>query len=519
MKMPQFLHGKKFRYGSVSVALTVVIVAAVILFNAAFTALARKNLWYIDMTPEPRFTLSDAAKTYLDGLDADKEVVVQFCDSKDAWESNSTQREVLKTVEDMAKEHSNIKLEFINIYANPTAVAGYSERTGKAVTTQNVIIKSGTEVRMHALKEFFTFDSTQQNITGYNGEQIIVSSMLAVTQAEMPLLCATNNHGEQDLFDADNGVLFLMEQIGFKIQYINLELEEIPADCRLLLVYGPTRDFLERSATSDVSEIDKLEAYLAGNRSMMIFFNDHTPKLPNLEQFLGEWGIAIARKTDETYQVQDLSHSQTVDGRTLVATYSEGGTGADITAQLRASGYPKTVVFPNATALQFSDLYTVEYVESDVAYNYARYSKGAVSRLCYKVFESSTDATARAGGLLVDKEEDERYNYMLLACQSVDDFEYNRTRHSFILASSSTAFASSAAVDSRYGNRTVLSYACNVMGSLSVPVSIDCKYYASTDIVAMTTKAANQYTAVLALLPALTAVVVGVVVLVRRKYA
>ena len=138
MKTPQFLHGKKFRYGSVSIALTVVIVAAVILFNAAFTALARKNLWYIDMTPEPRFTLSDAAKTYLDGLDADKEVVVQFCDSKDAWESNSTQREVLKTVEDMAKEHSNIKLEFINIYANPTAVAGYSERTGKAARLREI---------------------------------------------------------------------------------------------------------------------------------------------------------------------------------------------------------------------------------------------------------------------------------------------------------------------------------------------------------------------------------------------
>ena len=519
MRMPKFLHGKKFRYGSVSVALTVVVVAAVILFNAAFTALARKNLWYIDMTPEPRFTLSEAAKTYLDGMDESKEIVIQFCDTKDAWESNTTQREVLKTAEDMAKAHDNVKLEFINIYANPTAVAGYSERTGKAVNTQSVIIKSGTELRMHALKEFFTFDSTQQNITGYNGEQIFVSAMLAVTQAESPLLCATINHGEQDRFNTDNAVLLLMEQIGFKIRLLDLAREEIPADCRLLLVYGPTVDFLERSATSDVSEIDKLEAYLSGNRSMMVFFDDHTPKLPNLEQFLGEWGIAIARKSDETYQVQDASTSLTVDGRTPVATYSEGGTGADVTAQLRASGHPKAVVFPNATALRFADLYTVEYVESDVAYNFARYSAGATNRLCYKVFESSTDATARAGGLLVDKEDDERYNYMLLACQSVDDFEYNRTRHSFILASASTAFASSAAVDSRYGNRTVLAYACNTMGSLSVPVSIDCKYYASTDIVAMTAKAANQYTAVLALLPALTALVVGVVVMVRRKYA
>jgi len=519
MRTPNFIHAKKFRYGSVSVALTIVVVAAVILFNAIFTALARKNLWYIDMTPEPRFTLSDEAKTYLGTMDQTKEVVVQFCDSKEVWESNTTQREVLKSVEDMAKAYSNIRIEYVDIYANPRAVEGYSERTGKAINTQSVVIKSGTELRVHALKEFFTFDSTQQTITGYNGEQILVSAVLAVTQAESPLLCVTTGHGEEDMFNTDNAVLLLMEQIGFKIQFVDLAHENIPDDCRLLLIYGPTVDFLERSASSDISEIDKLEAYLARGRSMMVFFNDHTPKLPNLEQFLGEWGIAIARKSDEIYQVQDTDNSLTTDGRTNVATYSVGGTGADITAQLRASKDPKTVVFPNTTALKFADLYTVEYVQYDDAYNFARYNSGAVDRLCYKVFESSTSATARAGGLVVNKEDDERYNYMLLACQTVNDFENNRTRRSFILASASTAFAGAGAVDSRYGNRTVLAYACNTMGSLSVPVSLDCKYYASTDIVNMTVKAARQYTIVLALLPALTALTVGVVVMVRRKYA
>ena len=116
MRMPKFVHNKKFRYGSVSVTLTIVVVAAVILFNAAFTALARKNLWYIDMTPEPVFTLSDAAKTYLDTMDATKEVTIQFCDSKDVWESNATQREVLKSALDMQKAYGNVKVEYTDIY-------------------------------------------------------------------------------------------------------------------------------------------------------------------------------------------------------------------------------------------------------------------------------------------------------------------------------------------------------------------------------------------------------------------
>lgn len=519
MRVPNFVHAKKFRYGSVSVTLTVVVVAAVILFNAAFTALARKNLWYIDMTPEPRFTLSDEAKTYLDSMDTDKEVTIQFCNSRDVWESNSTQREVLKSAEDMAKAYPNIKLEYVDIYSHPRAVEGYSERTGKSISTQSVIVKSGTELRVFALKEFFSFDTNEQNITGYNGEQIFVSAVLAVTQAESPLLCATVNHGEIDMFEGDEAILYLLEQIGFTIRLIDLSREEIPDECRLLLIYGPTVDFLEKSASSDVSEIDKLDAYLAGNRSMMVFFNDHTPKLPNLEQFLGEWGIAVARKGDDVYQVQDTANSLTTDGRTNVATYSVGGTGADITEQLRAASHPKTVVFPYTTALKFSDLYTVEYIESDTIYNFASYLSGTTDRVCYKVFESSTDATARAGGLLVEKAADERYNYMLLSCQTVNDMENGRALHSFILASASTSFASSASVDSRYGNRTVLAYACNIMGSLSVPVSLNCKYYASTEMVNMTAKAANQYTVVLALLPALTALTAGVIVMVRRKYA
>ena len=59
-------HSKKFRYGSVSLAFTIIIIAAVILFNAIFTALSRKFVWYIDMTSEQVYTLSDEAFFFFD---------------------------------------------------------------------------------------------------------------------------------------------------------------------------------------------------------------------------------------------------------------------------------------------------------------------------------------------------------------------------------------------------------------------------------------------------------------------
>ena len=41
-----FMHSRKFRYGSVSVALTAAFIAAVVIINVIFTALSNKFMWY-----------------------------------------------------------------------------------------------------------------------------------------------------------------------------------------------------------------------------------------------------------------------------------------------------------------------------------------------------------------------------------------------------------------------------------------------------------------------------------------
>jgi hypothetical protein len=60
MKKPAFLNSKKFRYGSVSTTVTVMFIAFVLVFNIIFSTIADRNSWYIDMTDEQVFTLSDA---------------------------------------------------------------------------------------------------------------------------------------------------------------------------------------------------------------------------------------------------------------------------------------------------------------------------------------------------------------------------------------------------------------------------------------------------------------------------
>ena len=61
------LNSRKFKHGSVSFALTVLIIAAVLILNVIASALASRFSWmYLDMTAEGLYTLSDECIDLLD---------------------------------------------------------------------------------------------------------------------------------------------------------------------------------------------------------------------------------------------------------------------------------------------------------------------------------------------------------------------------------------------------------------------------------------------------------------------
>ena len=57
--------GQKLRYGSVSAALTAAVLVAVILLNVAVSALCVGRRWFMDMTPDALYTLTDDAERLL----------------------------------------------------------------------------------------------------------------------------------------------------------------------------------------------------------------------------------------------------------------------------------------------------------------------------------------------------------------------------------------------------------------------------------------------------------------------
>ena len=560
--------GKKLRYGGISAIVTTVVVAAIILFNVIFSALSQKFTLYADLTPDLLFTLSDecidlirngddefenssspiemvdkiraenaqynADNGFSEGMDGYRDenlkINLVFCDDPDVWEGDTSMNYVYNTAKELVTEFpDHIQITNYNIIHNPSAVTKYKTNALSTISTSNVIIEFGTEFRVRALKSFYTFNSDDdEEPWAYNGEKAFASSILSVTRAESPLACITVDHGESF---TDVTLIETLVDAGYVIDDINLRTEEIPADCRLLVIFNPIEDFRVKDGTSDIDEIAKIDKFLDETNSMMVFMSPDSPVLRNLEEYLAEWGIKFDRYSDASgtypYMIKDDANSLTTDGFTVVSEYVTDNPMKGITEDMRSRPTPQSVVFKNAMSISPSDIYSPQrYVneeDSTIAYDFASYSVDGTSRSIYNLFTTSDNAEAWANGVAVEKASAQ--NKLALMTVSVEDRTTQESNYttvneaSYIVACGSTQFASEAFLQSNaYGNTDLLLSVCRSIGREPVPVGLGFKPFADFTIDTIETKDATQYTVVLTVVPIVVATVFGVVVLVRRKH-
>jgi len=546
------LHSRKFKYGSAAVIMTCVIIAAVVLVNVLFSALASKFLWYTDLTAESLYTLSDAAVEAI--ADIDKDVDIIFCDSPDNLMSNSTQRYVYETALGLEKANKNVHVSTVDIWRNPTAVNKYKANSKSKIYSSSIIVASGSEFRVYTLRSMYVFnDSSDDTPWSYNGEKKLCAAILAVTKAESPVCLITYTHGEPFVTSSDlsanSDLLDLLTDAGYRIRLVNLtndsaiELKstgseyqstemapgsDVFADARLMLIYDPQDDFLVKDGVSDISEIEKLDKFLDGTNALMVFVDPSTPKLPNLEEYLEEWGITFDRTTmllgsEESNVIRDLQNSVTANGLSVVGTYTTKGLGASIHSDMRTT-YPPKVIFPNAMGISYSsNYYMTSYEDEDDSSNnftyYTYYSNG-VPRAIYNVFTTSSTAEEMVNGAVVKTATAlEPFNLMTVTRES--RMADNTTEdYSYVVACGSTEFLQKALLQSNtYGNSDVMLSVLRAVGKELAIANLSHKPFASTTIENITTAQANRYTAILVIIPAVAAIASGVYILVRRKYA
>ena len=496
--------GKTRRFGTVAVLLTVLTVVTVILLNGIVTKLALRYGWYIRMTPQLTFPVTDACYDYLDryvmdSVSTEEPLRIIFCDEEQNIRSSGTQAYVLTTATELAERYpGKVRIEYLNVWENPSVARAYGVKA-----STSVVVAQGDRSRVCTLKDFFQFSiRDSETPVAYNGEKRLAVAMKAVLSANAPVCYFTMNHGESM---SDYSLMFAATDAGYMVNYLDSLSFDIPADCDLLISYNPGQDFAARDSVTGISEIEKLDAYLSRGGKMMVFVSADTfaaGSFGNLEGFLADWGVTFdhakgASGVEECYSIRDTAHSLSTDGYTILGKVADTGKAGEMMRQVTG-----TVRLANATGISPADGWSV-------AGN--QWSSG--ERTAYALLRSYPGAEAWAGGRAVART-DEGFNLITLT-QAGESGSAGS-----LLVCSSVEYAKEAAMQSGvYDNETLLLAAVEAMGKTDTPMHLASQPFSDRSIHILTTAAARRITIALAAVPAGLSLAVGLVVLVRRKTA
>ncbi len=546
---------------------TGVILAVVLLLglNILFPFLMRKNGGGIDATPENLYTLTEKMKDTCSKLKG--EVTITFCDDPDRLLAYHDTRYVYYMAIQLAKLNDHIHVETVNLSDNPTAVNRFKATSATVIEPQDVIVSCGARYRVLDAAAFWTVgedsatDGDEIEYYSFNGEYKLASALLSVTSIEEPIVCFAYGHGEHiyveendtenahlaELSDPERSAFYgLMKNAGLKVQYIDLDTEEIPEDCVLLVMDGPTRDYeiKDPSSISENNAIKKVHNFLSRTETgSWMLFKDPDVTLPNLEELSADWGVRFENDAYVRGSAEDTLTNAEGNRQTLIVTLNsnEDSTPYMIYKDLMGISIPPRMVVENSGAVRMSWLSTSSGSSGLVNVH------GYYFDFMYSG-DNSVDVDIATGNQNIDSRDAHAYALAGLGMRERHDTYSDTNVFSYHFGAASTSLTENAYLDDpAYSNYDVLyatvryisrvdEYASLELGGVSlnspipggkplvsttIPESGYSKYDEETAETAyypaLTSKTATIWAVVLVAIPALAAGVTGTILLVKRK--
>ena len=255
---------------------TFLIVAILLVAYVAINLCAQENnLPKIDVTENKIYTITDASKKALEGINQDVKIYAY------GFEEDGSFIDLLKQYN---KANEKITYEVLTEESNLEMVTKYDLSEGYFV----VIIQSGnSEKVIDASTEFSSYDyTTYQTID--TTEQVITNSILGLTQENKPKVYMTQGHQEYDSTSIARLVAQLQNE-AFEVEFINLATSGVvPEDCDILAIISPAQDFMDVEVTAVTDYI---------NKGGKIFFSmdviSETVSLTNLQKILDQYGVSV----------------------------------------------------------------------------------------------------------------------------------------------------------------------------------------------------------------------------------
>ena len=311
-KFKKFMKSRKAKHGTVAMAITALVIVMVIVLNIIIGLLVNRfpDL-ELDLTSKNSFALQDDTIDYVSHLNND--VTVYILMEKDKFEGQGTYFvQAQKMLNKMAsKSDGKMKIKYVDLTSNPSFTSNYPNVDWQSSSANNIVlVESGKQYKVLTLTDCFEYDEQTYNyygtysFTGTKIEQAVVTAILNVTTDDKVVVDMIKGNNEQDY----SSLKSLLENNAYQVNEVSLATGDFDKDAKVAIMYAPSVDLDEKI-------VEKLSTWLSNDgkygRSLIYVPTADMGEMPNLDDFLKEWGMSIDRgyvfETDETALVNASS--------------------------------------------------------------------------------------------------------------------------------------------------------------------------------------------------------------------
>lgn len=279
MAKKNIFNSRRLKYGSLSTALTVALVAVVIILNIVCTMLTTNYSLKLDITGEDLYKLNTQTLQIIDKTEKE----VTFTVFADETEYTAQFKEILRRI---VRTKDLFTLKFVDPDKNPTFASSFGSQYD--IKEGALIMQCGKKLRIVQMEEMYQTDNETGSLT-YLLEERVASGLLNFMQERDEKIYFVTGHGES----TDDTFRSLFSNNGYTVEDVQLyKGMSFDPDATLMIIVAPARDY-------SVAEVSAVEDFLTNNyeygRNVMFFTSAASVPCPNLEGLLYDWGIALNR--------------------------------------------------------------------------------------------------------------------------------------------------------------------------------------------------------------------------------
>lgn len=281
-----------FKRGALSVVLTVVFVAAVVVLNVIVWIVSDRVNTTADLTANSIYSLDEATENYL-GNTLKSDVTVTVLNTEKAFEEqDSSYKQVNEILKKMEMYSGHVELKYLDIDQNPNYTSKFK---GKTIDDNYIVVECEKTGRHKIISpyDYFSFNQSYLQYYGYyvvegsNIEQETVSAMMYTTSDRLVRVAFTEGYNEASSSALQN----LLSRNGYEVETLSLATTaEIDPEIDYVVIFAPELDM-------DKEQLVKIDKFLDNNgkygKNVVYFASAQQPKTPNIDEFLADWGLAV----------------------------------------------------------------------------------------------------------------------------------------------------------------------------------------------------------------------------------